>query len=113
MGQRTANKPDLYLVEKQIVTKYRCSRSPRKSGDHEQGDSALFCISMNYKKLVFAVRISVRGINPSEAIKSRTHTFSGDSCHPERQRRIWWTLSILDPGFPHQILHFVPLDKAE
>ena len=30
---------------------------------------------MNYKKLMFAVRISVRDINPSEAIKSRTDTF--------------------------------------
>ena len=33
-------------------------------------------------------------------------------CHPERQRRIWSTPTILDPGFPYQILHFVQNDSV-
>ena len=55
MGQRTANKPDLYLIERQIVIKFCCSWSVLFWGGREQGYFALCCISMNYKKLMFVV----------------------------------------------------------
>ena len=54
-GQRTANKPDLYLTERQIVIKFCCSWSVLFWGDREQGYFVLCCISVNYKKLMFAV----------------------------------------------------------
>ena len=56
MGQRTTNKPNSHLIEIQIITKIDCSWSPQKSGDHEQGCFALYCVSVDYKKLMFAVR---------------------------------------------------------
>ena len=115
MGQRTANKPDLYLIERQIVIKFCCS-SPRKSGDHEQGCFALYCVSMDYKKLMFAVRIPVRGINPSTATKLRTPTFPGDlrfyivilSGSPlsfRAKRGIWCRTPEPRTGMALQILH--------
>ena len=55
MGQRTANKPNSYLIKSQAVTKYHCSRSLLFWGDHEQGYFALCCISINCEKLMFAV----------------------------------------------------------
>ena len=54
MGQQTANKPHLYLVKRQVATKYRCSQS-----------------------------LPVQGINPSETTKLRTHTFHSDPESPE------------------------------
>ena len=54
-GQRTANKSDLYLIERQIVIKFCCSWSVLFLGGREQGYFVLCCISMNYKKLMFAV----------------------------------------------------------
>ena len=55
MGQRTANTTFSYLPEYQNIIKIYCSRSPRKSGDHEQGYFTLYCASTSYKKLMFAV----------------------------------------------------------
>ena len=56
MGQRTTNKPNSHLIEIQIITKIDCSWSPLFWGDREQGCFALYCVSVDYKKLMFAVR---------------------------------------------------------
>ena len=56
----------------------------RMTTDREQGYFVLCCISINYKKLMFAVPMPVRGIEPSEATKLKTHTF------PVIQRFVIW-----------------------
>ena len=38
--------------------------------DHEQGYFALYCVSVDCNKLMFAVRMPVRGIEPAVATKS-------------------------------------------
>ena len=48
----TANKPNLYLIKRQSITKYRCSRSVE--------------------------RLCARSISPFETAKLKTHTFPGD-----------------------------------
>ena len=53
---RTANKPNLYLIERQGVTKYRCSWSPQKSRDREQAKFVFNWSPTTYKKSLFAVR---------------------------------------------------------
>ena len=53
---RTANKLNLYLIERQTVTKHRCSWSPQKSRDREQAKFVFNWSSATYKKSLFAVR---------------------------------------------------------
>ena len=78
---RTANINFLQSAETQCNTKQPCSRSPQKSGDHEQSISVIICISIRYKFDLFVVRCPV--------LFSR---FFADApldrgCHPERSRR--------------------------
>ena len=99
------------VLEKSLV------RGPHISeGIHEQGCFALYCVSMDYKKLMFAVRIPVRGINPSTATKLRTPTFPGDlrfyivilSGSPlsfRAKRGIWCRTPEPRTGMALQILH--------
>ena len=56
MHLRTANKPNLYLIERQGATKYRCSWSPQKSRDREQAKFVFNWPPVTYKKSLFAVR---------------------------------------------------------